>query len=110
MSGGGTRLTRSGHHVFSLRQPLPSVGSARAAKSRVAYAPSWPSTTLLLPPQGQQLGVDGEDLAHRFLELPSLLTRWRTHATHSSGIRSTRLWPWSMKVSDQTGWPFPWAQ
>ncbi len=71
MSGGGARLTLSGPDVFSLRQPLPSLASARGREKPRGLTPELPSTTLLLPPQGQQLGVDREDLAHRFLELPS---------------------------------------
>jgi hypothetical protein len=37
-------------------------------------------------------------------------TRGRICSTHSSGIRSTRFLPWTMKVSDQRGWPSPSAQ
>lgn len=37
-------------------------------------------------------------------------TRWRTCSIHSRGVRSTRRWPWDMKVRVQAGWPSPLAQ
>ena len=55
--------------IFSLHNPCGVWPAAGPAKNRVVGAP----TTLLLPPQGQQLGVDREDIAHRFLELPAAL-------------------------------------
>ena len=73
MGGGGARLTLSGMTVFSLRKPLRVRPAEGPQPSAGAGAPELASTTLLLPPQGQQLGVEGEDLAHRLLELATAL-------------------------------------
>ena len=51
--------------------PVAEFGQRPAREKPRGLSPELASTTLLLPPQGQQLGVDREDLAHRFLELPS---------------------------------------
>jgi len=75
MGGGGVRLTLSGHDRLL---PSPTLAGSGPRKAREkphggSPPPSWPSTTLLLPPQGQQLGVNGEDLIHCLLELPAAL-------------------------------------
>ena len=74
MGGGGARLTLSGHDCLLSSQTLAGFGQRKArTQPRRAGASELASTTLLFPPQGQQLGVEGEDLAHRFLELSTAL-------------------------------------
>ena len=96
--------------VLSFRKPLRVRPAEGPGTKRRAGAPELASTTLRLPPQGQQLGVDGEDLTHRFLELSAALHSWACplHPRFRNPLHPLR--PWSMKVSDQTGCPLPAAQ
>src|ERR1022692_1252501 len=69
-------------------------------------------TRLLFPLEDEDLGVQHEHFRQRLFELNCRprSTRWRTASTHSWGICATRFLPWTMKVSDQRGRPWPSAQ